>query len=221
MSRTNPRYHRVNAPGNPITNTLGAVRYKILGVIEGQLTVSDFDYVGPVNLPTQAQLTTLLTNIKNAMNSAYRNCISADWVCSYETLDVIHVNTIVGVKDTTNAGFVGLRPAGHEPTEVAQPIIKVGFIKGQHGRGRVSLPAIATGDVTGSKLTNATVLTNIGTFITTMLTSYSDGSNTWQPAVTTRSSALPKVAVAYSLLTRAYMSTYLGTVRRRKIGRGK
>jgi hypothetical protein len=194
--------------------------YRILGTIDGQLTVNTFVYTAGVPAPTTLQLSTLLTNISTNMFVAYKNCLSADWASTAESLTVVHRNDIATTVSTVNAAIAGARAAGHEPSEVAAILNRITALKGQHGRGRCSLPGIATADVSGSRLAGA-IIGVMTTLCGKMTTTASDGSNTWIPSLGTRSLTSPRLVTSFALLTNASVNTLLGTVRRRKIGRGK
>lgn len=221
MSRATPRFRRTN-PHLPLVGSgNGVVVYKVIGSIEGQLTISTFMYSSQIPAPTNAQLQTLLGNISANIFNAYKACVSADWVCTGETVDVVHRNDIQGVSSVANAGVVGTRAAGHEPTEIAAVIIRSSAVKGQHGRGRLSLPAVATVDVTASRITGAGMLAALLALINAMLLVATDGVNNYTPSIGERAPTPPKLIVGFSPLVRLRSTTLLGTIRRRKIGRGK
>lgn len=221
MSRASPRFHRVNPSLPAVGTSQGVTLYRVVGSFENQLTISTFYYLAPLNNPTTAQLTTLLTSITSTMFLAYKNCVSSDWTCTKETLDVVHRNDIIGVQSLANANVPGTRPSGHEPTEVASIIIRYSAFKGQHGRGRVSLPAASTADVTSSRLSSSAIQTNLTTLAGAMLNTATDGTNTWTPCIAQRSNTSPKNIVAAAAMVRTVPNFLLGTVRRRRIGRGK
>jgi len=221
MSRANPRFHRTNPPAPQVPVGSSVMRYRIQGSIEGQMTISSFDYIGPVASPNLTQLSTLLVNARAQLLSYYRACVSADWTVTNESINIVNRNDILGIVSVVSAGQAGGRAAGHVPTEVAQPLIKLTPLKGQHGRGRLSLPAIAVADVTASKISAAAELTNITTLETQMILNVSDGANQWTPCVSQRSTVAPKLVIGTSLLQAVTTSALLGTIRRRKIGRGR
>jgi len=222
MSRASPRFRRVSPSLPLVGSTNNAVVYKVQGQIEGQMTISTFLYSGQVPSPTQAQLTALLANIHTSLWAAYRSCISVDWATVKERVDVVHRNDISGVDSFASAGSGGTRAAGHLPTEVAIQLIRYSAVKGQHGRGRVSIPGVASADVTGSNISAGTLVTALNALVTQILTSVTDGSgNTYVSAIGQRSTTSPKLIVGVSPVTRIVVPTLLGTIRRRKIGRGK
>lgn len=222
MSRALPRFRRFN-PTLPLVGLAqGVVLYRIFGRLEGQLTVSTFMYLGPNNSPTQGQLTTLLAAISAGVFAPYIACLSGDWGTGVEEhLDVVHRNDIQGVVSTANAGAVGGRANGHLPTEVAAVISRYTVFKGQHGRGRVSLPGIATADVTASTITAAGLLTAMTALGTQLLAGRSDGTNVWTSCIGQRQTATPRTIQAAAVIVKYVNRPILGTIRRRKLGRGK
>lgn len=220
MSRANPRYKRVNPPGTPV-GTGSVVEYIIQGSIESQLTINTFYYQAATPLPSTAQLNTLLTALHTNLYALYIGCLSSDWTTTRELLNVVDINSLQGVISVGSAGTAGTRPAGHFPTEVAAILIKRTALKGQHGRGRISLPAISLGDATASTITLGAAKTAQLALCTAMLLTASDGTNTWTPCVAQRNTASPRLVVAYANLTAVAPNYVLGTVRRRKLGRGK
>lgn len=221
MSRASPRFKRVNPSLPAVGSTNGVIVYQIRGAIEGQLTISSFFYSAPVPAPTPGQLTSLRVAASTALRALYAACLSADWGLTIEVLNVVHRNDIFGNSSTANVPLAGGRTAGHLPTEVAMVLNKTTAVKGQHGRGRVGLPAVAIADVTASRITAGTLLTALGNLGTAMLGGISDGTNTWTPCLAQRGTSSPKLVIGFSALTSVATNTLLGTVRRRKIGRGK
>lgn len=221
MSRASPRFKRVSPPLPAVGTSNGVVLYRILGQLEGQMTLTTFYYSAAVPLPTPAQLATLLTNISTALFGAYKGAICVDWSCTSEQLTVVHRNDVAGKISTANAGAVGVRTSPHLPTEVAVVLLRQSAVKGQHGRGRLSLPAVSAGDVTASKIAVASEITALNLLASQMLLTVSDGTNTWTPCITQRATTPPRLVVGFSALTAVTPNVLLGTVRRRKIGRGK
>ena len=221
MSRASPRFRRSNPSLVPIGTTNGCALYRIVGSIEGQMTVSGFYYFASVPTITQTQMSTLLAAIRANLRGNYINCISSDWSLTLESLALVHRNDVATFISTTGSLLVGARSAGHLSTEMTCWINRVSFVKGQHGRGRVSIPAIAAADATNSKISAAAEQTVLLSLASAMLTSASDGTNTWLPCIAQRATTSPKLVTATSQLSSATPNFLLGTVRRRRIGRGK
>ncbi len=221
MSRAVRRFVRVNPHLPSIVGLAGCIVYKIIGSLENQLTVNTF-YYSSVNIaPNTSQLTTLLAAISTNLMAAYRACVSADWTCTLERIDVVHRNDLNGVQSLANAAAAGTRGAGHFPTEVAITIARSSLVKGQHGRGRISLPAVPLADVTASNITAVALVNNLLTLCAQMKLVASDGANNWTPSIAERSVTSPKLVIGASAITACSPRTLLGTCRRRKIGRGK
>lgn len=220
MSRANPRFRRVNQ-SLPVLGTQGVVMMVIQGTIEGQLTISTFPYLGSVAAPTQAQLQTMITNFHTAMATAYRGAVSNDWSWTRTLAQVISSTTIATAVSGVNAGLAGTNGVGHAPIETADVFVRKTAFKGQHGRGRVSLPPPSLAAVVNSALSNAFVAGPQLAMATAMLASFTDGVNVWLPCVAQRSVSSPKVAIGAAALTFTAGNFFLGTVRRRKVGRGK
>jgi hypothetical protein len=221
MSRASPRYHRVNPPLPVVGNSNGVVLYRIKGLLEGQLTITGFMYSAANNNPTQSQLINLLAAISTNVFGPYKNCLTQDWTCGIETLDVVHRNDIMGVSSTSNGGVQGGRAAGHPPLETSQILIKYTAFKGQHGRGRASLPPPAVLDLTNSTITAAALIAAINTLISQLAVQASDGTNQWTHSVCTRSTVSPKLVTNFAPVHTIILNHQVGTVRRRRIGRGK
>lgn len=222
MSRANPRFRRTNPSLNPVGLTNGVVQYVIEGRLENQMTLSTFMFVAANPNPTQAQLSTLSTAISSGVFPKYAALISADWTCFRELLKCVHRNDIATNISTGRAQSPGTRPAGHEPTEVAGLFLRQTPTKGQHGRGRVSIPGVYTGDVTNSNWTGVTISLNQTAFNNSLVgVNFSDGTNNWLYCVGQRGSATPRLITNYAVISSQTASLLLGTVRRRKVGRGK
>lgn len=220
MSRANPRYRRNNPSLAAITgNTCGVV--KVQGLIEGQMTVNTFMYYTPGTGPTAAQAQAFLTSFVANMMPKIRACCSADWTVTQVTFEPADGMTWGQVVDTSLAGQPGTGPAGHEPTTVASVLSRITAYRGQHGRGRLLLPAVPTGWVTSSTITLAGGITALTALGTQMLLTISDGTNTWVPCIGQRAKLSPRFVTYIGGLTTFIVRTLLGTCRRRKIGRGK
>lgn len=218
MSRANPRFRR-NNPKLPLP--VGNVyRVKLLGQLENQLTINTFYYMDDQALATATE--TSIANLGVAISAAgalipkYAACMSVDWTLTGYIIDVPTSPSLAAV--VTNQLTVGSGPAGHEPTEVAAVITRQSAVKGQCGRGHVSLPAIPTSWVTASRLTTTTAHTAMAT---EMKSVYSFGGVQYAPAIFSRNGSHFQNGLGAAFQISTALNTLLGTVRRRKIGRGK
>lgn len=221
MSRANPRYRRLNAPGLPLLAGNAIGRYIIQGTLNNQMTINSLDFFAAAPSLSTTSLSTLLGAISTALFAKYKACLSTDWVCVRELFNIIHRNDIVGALTTLNAGATGTIASPSFDSEIAITIQKKTILKGQHGRGRMSLPAVPTNAVSESVVNGAALLANLNAFTAQLTMTASDGVATWTSCVSTRAANPPRLANGYELILNAQFNTLLGTVRRRKIGRGK
>lgn len=220
MSRASRRYTRTSI-SLPSTVGQGVVEYVIQGVCEAQETINTFYFLGPTALPTVASLNTLLSNIHTGLWAKYLACLSVDWTSTLERLNVVTTQVIQGVVSTTFANAAGTRPTAHLPLQNAILVTRQTATKGQHGRGRIYLPAVCEGDCTNSRVTNAALQTALNALAAQMLLTYSDGTNTWTPCVAQRSTVSPRLVTNAQALSSTGVNLLIATIRRRRIGRGK
>lgn len=220
MSRANPRFRRRNPNLPALTNDV--LRVKIVGQIENQVTVSSFFYRGPTlpNNCTLADLTDLGTGFVAVGNmlSKFVAAVSADWTLTAVNIDCPTTPSLAPLitAQTGNGGG----PTPHLPTEVAMPLIRQTAVKGQCGRGRLSTPAVPSAWVTASKLTTTGAhLALAGQMELTIV----QGGKTYTPVVYSAhgSRVFPIPGSADITLVSLSTGLLVGTIRRRKIGRGK
>jgi len=218
MSRANPRFRRQNQK-LPVP-TSNVYRVRLLGSFENQLTSNSFYFFD--GNPFASTTLTNLQNLSTAIGAAgslipkYVAAISVDWHLTGYIIDSPTSPSLaaLNVQQIT----VGGGPAGHEPTEVAAPFIRYSSVKGQCGRGRFSLPAVPTSWVTGSNTTTNTAYFALATEVLVNLTA---GADTFHPCIFSRNGSRAFPGLGVSALTACTYSTLLGTIRRRKVGRGK
>jgi hypothetical protein len=222
MSAAHPRYKRVN----PAPTVLGAnqhvFRYQIVGGFQGQETISSLDYVSTITGPTIVTMLNFLGAASTALFAKYKACVGTDWACTEERVLMMSDETLAPQASIGNAGVAGTGGSLSTDSEIAAIILKTSALKGQHGRGRLSLPAVPSGSIGGSVITGAALKTALGTLATEMLAVLNDGTNNYDPIIGSYyNSPKPGQLGAYSLMVQAVYNTLLGTIRRRKIGRGK
>jgi hypothetical protein len=220
MSRAVPRFKRVNANLPAVGTAQGVIVYKLIGAIENQQTVSTFTYFAPNFTPSSGQLTTLRANISTNIRALFLACVSSNWTITEEIVDVVHRNDLNGVFSLANGGAAGGRGAPALATTMALVMNRSTAIKGQHGRGRLSLPAICAADTLASRVNAAGLLTAVAALEVGMLLTASDGVNTWTPCIGQRANTSPRLIIGAAALTNVTGDLLLGTIRRRKIGRG-
>lgn len=219
MSRANPRFRRTNVPlPVPAGNVF---RVRIVGSIESQLTVTTFYYMDG-RTPGSA-LTSHCTDLDTALRVAshlyakYVGACSNEWVGTSVLIDSPN-NPNLATQTFASPGTPSGGP-GHEPTTVSAVITKYTGFKGQAGRGRVYVPAVPTGFVGSSTITNLNVWSILAS---QMLVSETAGGQTYAPVVFSKGlrTQNPKVTGAAGIIN-CVARTLLGNTRRRRIGRGK
>lgn len=220
MSRAKPRFKRVNPPLPALTNNIFLV--SVLGVIENQLTINTFAYEDnkAVGAPAGNPEAELGAAWRVNVLGSYRACCSADWSVTGIKTSCINLPTRIPVFDTGAYPLAGTGATGHFPTEVSAVIQRKTVYKGQSGRGRFSLPALPLSAATASALTAGQIATQ-NTFLTALAGTLTTVNNVFSPALVSRRGVFPNFTYGSALLTAFINNTVLGTVRRRKIGRGR
>lgn len=217
MSRANPRFRRTNGVLLPRLNDIYRVRFR--GSVEGQLTINTFYYrgSGAINSESLAGQINLITALEApaGMRDKYKACMSSDWTMADMAVDCPFLDTL----NTLVAASIGAGggAAGHEPTTVGVVIAKQSVVKGQCGRGHVTLPAVPTAWVTNSTLINSTAH---DAFALAMGGVISGGGTTFTPVIYSKGTRINHTAGVTDVIQCVVRDT-LGTVRRRKLGRGK
>jgi hypothetical protein len=215
MSRANPRFRR-NNPALPV-GVPNWWQVNVQGVIEGQATLTSFFYSdNNAALIAASESNLAAAWIANCL-TAYKGALSADWAglqMIVKSLSSPTRNTFITT--TGIAGVAGTGPAGHEPTIVCVTIDRYTPFRGQCGRGRIGVPAVPTGWVTASQLTNLTAHTALAT---NMLAVFVGAGVTYTPGLFSRGSRTTHTQ-GFATLVQAQLRVVLGTIRRRKLARG-
>jgi hypothetical protein len=212
---------RVNTPAPPITGDCFRMQ---LGVLEeAQQCIFTCDYMGagflgPTNADMLALQTAWLAIIQGPLAAVIANTAATNYA-STQLLSTGTTPTLVQL-----VGGVGLGGALCSPLEVSAIISFQSALKGQHGIGRRYIPAVPqafcnTAAGKGSQLTAAAV-TAYQALAFAMLTNVAAGAFVLQPAVFTRPVSPAFLVTRASLLLTSVVRPILGTVRRRRIGRG-
>jgi len=218
MSAADPRFERRNPPlPKPTTNVY---RVKFVGTLEGQIVLNTFYYSDgqPVLSATPSKLESLAQALlaPAALVDVYLTALSGGYQMQYLLIDCPTSPTLQSLQTPNIQG--GLAPTPHLPTEVSTVILRQTAVKGQCGRGRIGLPAVPETWVTLSHVTTPAAYTNVAA---QMMITEVNGVDNFVPGLYSRkgSHAFPTEGYASLISTRA--TTLLGTIRRRKIGRGK
>jgi hypothetical protein len=218
MSRANPRFRRVN-PSLPPPGTGAVIQITAIGIVEGQETINTFYYYcSTAGALTTADLIAALAAWRAAFSAHYIAAMSSDWKSVNLIAACLTQPSLVTIDDFTWAGTNGGGPAGHEPTQVAVCVSRYTAFKGQHGRGRIYLPAVPTGWVTNSNVTTVGAYVQIALDLALGFTA---NANIYVPAVVQRSKVSPRPVVGVAAVVEGTARFLTATIRRRRIGRGK
>lgn len=218
MSHLNPRFRRINTPPN--SATFNVYRVAITGTIEGQMTVNLFYYRDQIAIATGAtlaQMQSLYLGVTGfgGIITDYLASLSSDWLATAIIIDSPTSPALARLYMPSI--LVGTGPAGHLPTTTAAVITKMSGLKGQCGRGHVALPAVPKTWATESTVTNVTAYNALAG---QMAQIQANGGVEFHPVIWSKGTRLTP-RLGHTDITVCQLRPVLGTVRRRKLGRGK
>jgi hypothetical protein len=216
MARNNPAAPVINAAVARLTLTL-----KTQNTL--QEIVLDYLYNIGLVVPTPADLSAFEAQWEANHNTLMRACLSP--LTDYFQISVAEIH--FGVTPTLVlpflAGTSGTAGATNLPLEMAGTMQKKSSLKGQHGRGRLSMPAIPntfTTPATDPNVLNATANTAYLALLNQLILPVTVAGNAWQLAISTRPTP-PQTLVTNAVVVSAMtIDPTLGTARTRKPGRG-
>jgi hypothetical protein len=218
MSRKNPRFRRAN-PAPPPLGGLNLYQLQVFGSIEGQMTLNNFYYMDAGTAPVGNQELDLLATWIAANQGAFLAAISSDWTLTGYKVQMLNLPNRAPYFAPQAPPVAATGPAGHEPTTVAVVCWRYTALKGQSGRGRFYMPAVPTTWVTSSTVTAAGGIAayNAAALIAdTAIT----GNRVYVAALANRIRA-GVAAITGQPVQHSGFRPLLGTIRRRRIGRGK
>jgi len=215
MSRAVPRFRRNNPALPPAVPNLFEVI--VQGLVDGQMTINTFYYADGGGTLITASETNLVNGWFTAFSAHFAAATSADFTLS--SIKGQCLTTPTRVAYTLPVGTAGTGPAGHQPSTVCATFDRYSGVKGQAGRGRVSMPAVPNTWVTAS-LINATGIAAYATFLNDLKTGFVASGVTYVAQVVSRKNKAGP-ALGASPVLNSTLRTTLGTCRRRKLGRGK
>lgn len=222
MSRKNPRFHRINAT-LPL-NTGNVYQVSILGQIENQLTVNNFYFEDNGTPLIATQESDLAVPFQATFVPIFAQSCSNEWQATALRVAVLSSPSRIPLMKTSGFPFAGIGGVGHLPTTVAAVINRQTSIRGQSGRGRIYVPAVPLPYVTSpnESTLNAAGVTALTNLANAMLVSVIGANRTYQTALVSRRGTTPQsVTWPTALLIATNARPLLGTIRRRRIGRGK
>lgn len=219
MSKANPRYRRKNAALPPPTGNVMLV--KIIGELELQQTVSTFYFMDDgtkADVTPEYLATGLVACVEGplGLGSFFTSCCSMDWLFKRATCDSPTSPTVTGAERLYTAQ--GVAPAGHLPTTVAATIQRRSIVKSQCGRGHLQVPAVPKIWVNASVVSNTT---EYDALANAMLATFNVSSRLWTPVIWSAHGSWHAPTPGAAPLVTCKLFPTTGTVRRRKLGKGK
>jgi len=223
VSRAVPRFHRVN-PALPAAT--GAV-YNVIasGSGEAGIWLMNFGYMSASFAQTILSEPNLATSWCNNFAAGLRGLLSTVYFLSAVKVVCVSVPTRQPFLNTTNANL-GAGTGGATPLPSVNAVVmsKGTLIRGQHGRGRNYFPGVPSSDVNPAvdpdRITPAAQAAYQAFANLMNTTPIVDGATNVAPAIFTRTRAGIPVTLAAGVATMR-VSSILGSVRRRRLGRGK
>jgi hypothetical protein len=224
MSRAVPRFRRFNPPLPAATGYV--MQVLMSGLMDGQRWVMDFGFMGVGTPPPAGAEATVAGSFTTLMQPTWQP-LTANNV-SWDTTKVSCVSI-----PTRNPFVLTTAPlplfgsggaAGHLTSTDAGIFSKYTLFKGQHGRGRNYIPGMPESFVAPAVDANdltAGGIAALSAFATAARTQpFTDGVNTLDLCIYTRPAKGLPVTLAANVIV-VTPRPLLGTVRRRRVGRGK
>ncbi len=214
---------RFNPPADPTTKAIARVTIgtKTAGSI--CLTTFDYQWNTAATSPTLTDLNNLGNDWHTAFDTDFLACLSPQTSLYSTTVAELHYGTSPTYSVLDAPGTVGTAGATALNLELGVTMTRYGPLKGQHGRGRITMPAVPNTFVTpatDSNVINATGLTAYNALAAGLVSPLVRGGSTWTPFISTRP-VPPSTLVDFGVLISNYaVRTIMGTARTRKEGRG-
>lgn len=211
---------RVNALPPPITGD--CYRLTIFSRAQAQVCMNTFDVMGDAFAASPAlNMAAILASWVLAVETPYRAVLTAQSRVFRYNIQCISSLAPASIDSLVN--LAGTTAGDPLPIEMAAILKKTGALKGQHGRGRVYLPAIPVSFCTAA--TDPNLLNNTGTIAYTALgvaiqAAVVVGGINYIPVVTPRPIPPATVVTLAAEIDIHLPVSLLGTVRRRREGRG-
>jgi len=216
MSRAHPRFSRQNPQLPPAVANLWEIAVR--GMVENQETINTFFYADGGQALTPGIEAAAIAAWVAAFQANYLACISSDFNLTAYKMQCLTTPSRIPV--VVNESAAGTAAAGHLPSNVGVTILRQSGIKGQAGRGRITLPACPVAFANADSLLTVGALVAINPFAGDVHTAFVVGAVTYTPQIVSRHNKLGPPLGASPCLSSS-ISDVLGTCRRRKIGRGK
>lgn len=211
---------RVNAPAPPITGQV--VRMTFLFQTQGNVQEVLQDYMGNVVGPHFQDAADLAAAFKATFDPIVPAVITTSTVLLSYVAQTLSDN-ITPTFELPSAA-VGTVVGDYLPLEMQATIEKSSRLKGQHGRGRLQMPAVPVSFTTHTA--NPNTLGGVGQtayngFANNLLGPFPTGAGTsFAPVISTRPTPPANLVTLAQLVVAWNVNQLLGTQRRRRPGRG-
>lgn len=214
---------RFNPPAGATTKAIA--RVTVGTKTAGSICLTTFDYqwntVG--TSPSLGDLNNLADDWHTAFDTDFLACLSPQTELYSTQVAELHYGTSPTYARLETPGTVGTAGATALNLELGVTMTRYGPLKGQHGRGRITMPAIPNTFVTpatDANVINSTGLAAYNTLATALVSPLVRGGSTWTPFISTRPVA-PSTLVDFGVQVSNYVvRAIMGTARTRKEGRG-
>lgn len=215
------------ARNNPAAPTIvsALARVTIGTVTSGQICLNTFDYLWsvPSTFASLADLTALGNAWDSAMDTLLKGVLSPLTALYSIAVAELHYGNAPTYTALYAPGTVGTAGATPLPLEIGASLARRGALKGQHGRGRVTMPAVPntfTTPANDANRLNAAGLAAYVAFANQLIVPLAVGGATWTHVISTRP-VPPGLTVDRAIAVSVYnVGVVLGTARTRKEGRG-
>lgn len=218
---------RTNPSAPLVTGTV--FRISVSYLTNDNTQVNTFDYMGATPTATPvADQAALSASFQTNVVPQLRLVTSSQTTIVQLTIADISVGRTV--TDIVPIGLAGTAAGTPLPLEMQANIRKLSLLKGQHGYGRVQMPAVPSSFVTPATDPNRINAAGVAAYVllgNEMLVSPVSGAVIYNPCISTRvKQPLPPLPPISPLITRAqvyilcFPEPLLGTQRRRRPGRG-
>jgi hypothetical protein len=218
------RYTRINPP-LPNVGSYNVFSCIVQGTCDNEEWINDYAVMGADALTAGSEAAiansfyAMVATALRAMMDTSTYIMSVKVTCLTTITRVPYVAAL-----NSGAGFAGTASTPHLPKEMAAILSCYTAYKGQHGRGRKYTAGVPTSFVTSSSNANSlntsgvAALTALGTAV--LAGTCVDGATVMSPCIYTRVKGATPVTNA-APITSTIARSLLGTVRRRRPGRGK
>lgn len=211
---------RLNPLPPAITGDVCRIVIQYLGLSGTYINTLDYQ-ASALNAVTSATLAALAAAFQTAVEPSLKACLSDQATIAAYFASCLSLST--PATDFLVSGVAGTVAQPCLPNEMGAVIQKRTLLKGQHGRGRITLPAVPTTfttPATNPDKINVTGGAAYSSLVTALEGNLAAGGLTFTPCLSVRP-APPAILVTHAQqVTNFALNTILGTARRRKEGRG-